>query len=268
MIRQGVSRAALALFAAGCAEKAGEVDKPDAPDMSALVEAYLSPDGVFNDDLAQDILDAARAVRDLVEALGVDDAILDALETAFDFDAGGGEGEGEGEGIAAIGEMIEGDGYLEVTRICNGWGAEPEPDPENGTIALVVGFTEAGIDPVIWGDAADCEYRLGDARVRIDAGGVEDDWDVRLWVGDSITFESFGESPIIIDVDLAAAIDDVADVADFDFQVDPATGAIEVRVEAGGGFVAVSVAGETWRIRASNGEFDCDPVDETCVPAE
>jgi hypothetical protein len=206
----------LALTAAGSTVgcRPPKEEKPAAPDMSELLQAYDHPgDGIGEQDL--DALYAAfcrtfsvtgeicgwEAVQDMVcaaddpgcSACAGLDPIFEALNAAgvdlqsggVDADAGvaaasvGGAGDGDGAGHGEDATTIfSGEGWARLTRVCGGHGKQPVADRENGTVALTVGFSDRGLDRVIWGDFDACKMSIAgrdielDGQVRVDLGGV------------------------------------------------------------------------------------------------
>lgn len=114
------------LLPAGC--KRATVEKPEAPDMSAIVQAYEAPSATFDDATARELERWLLDNLQIVNELGIEQAAIDAARKAVE------------EGHRA-----------ETTR-------KPRPDPANGKLDLTAGFTDNGIDPVVWGRSSACKY--------------------------------------------------------------------------------------------------------------
>src|SRR5688572_16366463 len=158
---------ALIVMTACAAEE--ERDKPEAPDMSELIAAYAAPTANFDLDGATEL---QPFVEEKVRALIDFDAIVDRLQ----------------ETIAALNEepsfaptraiVLEGEGTARVERICTGFG-DPEPPVDkdaNGFIELTAGYSNDGLDPVVFGGATACQEQVAGARLQVSG-------DVNLFVG-------------------------------------------------------------------------------------
>ncbi len=225
---------AIAGSAVGC--RPVKEEKPAAPDMSEVVQAYDHPQGSI-DGQSLDAVYAAicesvsaggmlcgwETIEDLVceaddpgcslcagldpifEALDAAGVDLESWGGASDaaaagVDAGSAAPEEEGERPASV---FTGEGWARLTRICPGHGAQSAADRANGEVALTVGFTEQGLDRVVWGDFDNCKMAIAgsdielDGQVRVDLGGVlglEGAWDFRPTVQIEGGLESGGET--------------------------------------------------------------------------
>ncbi len=159
----------LCLGAVGCGG-ADVAEKPTPPDMSALIDAYRAPTGDLD---AASLNDVVALITETVAAIDSADALVSLLDEILD-----GALEETGSGIAPVGKSIgmrqqavslEGDGFVEIRYICSGFGANaPIDEDENGSIRLTATFTEAGVDPVVWGNLAGCKETTGDGDLVID----------------------------------------------------------------------------------------------------
>ena len=128
------------------------------------------------------------------------------------------DGTGEPEsssGAARLGPSVhaipvDGEGFVRLEHVCRGWEGAAAPDPANGMLSLVVGFTERGLDPVIFGDFVDCRETLRERRLFF-AGGL------RVYVGNGLQAGTVGDAPVLIS--LAADVD-VDDEPLFDVEID------------------------------------------------
>jgi hypothetical protein len=256
---------------------AKDIDKPTPPDMSALVEAYIAPQGVFDDGSVNDVLDAVADALDALETLGITDqldAMFTELRDATAEDASAAEStpnQADGPGAAPQGEVetdgrsirIEGEGFFEVERICDGWGPNPTPDSDNGNLRLNVNVTDLRVDPVVWATTSACRYIQDGVPIVLDAGSRRDVGDLRVFVGNNLAVEDLGTTPIIVDIDVLAGIDpqgggDSGNI-DFDVRINPDTGMIEIRVPIASGDLIVGTSDSTVvSVRGGNGLFACD----------
>jgi hypothetical protein len=257
---------------AGCSGQREErKEKPKPPDMSVLRAAYDAPGGALDDALMKQVAVQASEAAGLLSELAVDDQLLGAVEAAL----AGINGQAGNEPQARPGETtgtrrqelaIEGDGWLRATRICNGWGAQPVPDPENGTLVLTATFSEKGPDPTLWGSTNACKYRVADLEVLLDSGAGAGS-DLRLWIGEGLGWSDLGTQPILFDLDMDAELQASPLPLRLDFRLDLAEERVELRigVASGGDVVVVMGGGQIVGVRAINGLFSCDPVPRTCV---
>ncbi len=286
----------LAVMAAGCRNDApsGKVEKPAAPSMQALIDAYAAPTAALD---AAGIVQLAAAVGQRIataDSLVIDQRIIDAGRTALAQlnqqtgaagpvlpQTGGltleqapppsaGAIPQDDVAVTAQALTVKGEGYLVVTRICDGWGAVPVPDLANGTMQLTVGFTEQGVDPVLWGTLALCKYRYGEHTVQLDGRSPDRNaGDVRVYVGSNVTVDTFGAfvEPLVVEL-VAQVILDGAEVAgQLSFQIDVNTRAIALLVPIGAGNVIVSLdtTRQSAQVRATNGTFSCDLAAQRCT---
>jgi hypothetical protein len=194
----------------------------------------------------------------------LDEMLGPAIDEADD-----GEGDDDDDGASARrlapgrhDYTIEGDGFLRVTHTCRGFGAVAPPiDPEaNGALSAVVGFSERGLDPVIWGDFDRCEIVVDDRDVRFDGG-------VALYVGENLRIGGLGTQPILFQLGATVEVDgDELVDGGFDFQVCPpradgcAPGTVELLIGAGEGETLVffvDASREAGGFRGANGTWDC-----------
>ena len=243
------------------------VEKPTPPDMAALVAAYDAPTA----DLTQDnVAGVKAAVDDLLaalEATGLDEELLEeieaAAETQTDEDIASYEREGQIGTIRARQRIDE--GFLTATRICAGWGPEPVPNQtENGQILLNANFNDEGFDPVAWGEIRNCRYRIGDSLIEVRGRDEATPGSFSVYLGEDVPFENTAQGPTIWDLDARALVDEVELSLDFDFKIDAPNDRVEARIFVDQGYV-IAVAGLTLvGVRATNGDFSCDPAAGTC----
>jgi hypothetical protein len=233
-----------------------EVDKPAAPDMAPIVASYDKPAGTLDAETLRRAIPLAQTRSVLVTATDIYTALQDGLNA-------GAETYRQEHGAQS---GFESAGWLRVTRICNGLSDTPAPDPANGQLVLTMGFTEQGLDPVIWGGATACQYRIGGKNIVLaDASSAQ--FGLRVWIGTSLTFAQLASAPAILALDLVATVDGAVSDARFDFRIGDATTPVELRFDGTGGDVIAGVHAATSNLafRAVNGNFECDLPTQTCV---
>lgn len=272
----------LVLIASGCRNDAptGQVDKPIAPSMQATIDAYTFPNGVLD---AAGVFELAGAVAQrtaVIDSLSVDVRILDAARAAIaqvNQQAGVQAPpvvlpQALRAGDVAVSSQaltVAGEGFLVVTRICDGWGAAPIPDFANGTMQLTVGFTERGVDPVMWGSLALCKYRLNEHFVQLDGRSFDRSrGDVRVYIGNNVTTTMFGTfvEPILVELEAQVILDGMEVAGFLSFQIDVNTRAMAMLVPLATGNVIVTLdaARVGALVRAGNGTFSCDLAAQRC----
>jgi hypothetical protein len=243
------------LLSAGCEPPPLVI--PAAPDMGQLVQSYETPSARF-DPAEADELRVALAVLDaLLERTAIATYVFDVLESVVnETEETGSENEDEGEAGAA--ELtLDADGYLRVKRICDGWVTPAVPDVEaNGQLDLTTTFTENGLDPVIWGNAASCRYLAGETRLEL-RQTPGSPYGISVYWGQGVDIESLAETPLLFALNLTGVLGDEELELELDFRT--VTGReIEYRIERGGGSFIASIAQDgAITLRAENGTFEC-----------
>lgn len=243
-------------------------DRPEPPDMSALVEAYAHPTADLDQPTADQLAADLRARLDLSDALDdletfVDDVLAPSLEQ---------EGSARRRDTTSS-VTLEGDGFARIEHVCRGWGTDALVDEEaNGHLALTTTFTDAGFDPVIWGEAVGCRTLIAGHEVLFDGG-------INLWIGEDLAIDRFGDGPILFQLLAALEVDgDSWADAEFDLEICPGAattcvpGTADVKVDvAGGNLVFYLAPGRTeGGFRAANGDWPCtfDGSDAVCTNGE
>lgn len=249
--------------------EAKNVDTPTPPDMSALLARYEAPSAPMDLDTVSEIVVRQQEVLGLFQDLGGMQPLLESL-----FAMGGGasastDTESVEAGLAPLdveavhgalqagGQVVEGDGYLFLTRVCEGWDGATVPDEAtNGSIRLTAVFDDEGFDPVVWGVAEGCripngEHRLlFDGKVRIHSG--------TLFSGDTAALE------ILLSFEGRADYDDKTYETDMSFRSLVSRERLEIDLEVEGGNVLFFTAGDAQGFEAANGSWDCDFALGTC----
>ena len=247
-----VCAALLSVVPLACSEK-NNVDKPEPPgDIDPIVYAYahptleLTPQTVLDTVTGQEVISAT--MNRLTESFP---QVVDAVDTALNAD-------GEADQIGASGDgksrpiNVTGSGFLIVKRICPGWEPDAAPDEKkNGLMDLTVNFTEAGIDPVVWGDLRSCRFLVADEYLTLHGS-------IQLHVGENLKFDGFGTTPIVTLLRGTLQVGDATEGSlDVDFRLLP-SGVVEYRVFVGDEFVVYWDRVTERGFRAANGTFSCN----------
>ena len=247
--------AILMALAPGCAEQMPE-PKPVAPDLSALLASYQNPTLTLDQQTMPLVADGMAPVAAMVDKAR---ALVPAIQAVLEQSAAEATKPSSLQRPPSLApQAITGEGFAVVDRICPGW-EDAGPNPANGYLHLTVGFTEQGIDPVVWGTAEAC--KLG-----INGSGATLSGSVQLSLGNaSVKPEAVLSTPLLLQVQLELTIGESTESIATDFRVDPA-GALEYRVFVGE-LAAVYWDQVTERgYRAANGRFTCDFDLKQCVP--
>lgn len=251
------------------------VDKPDAPRMRTL-DAYDAPTAEISRDRLDDLLAQSAIFVAAVDQLGIERTLLQSLRAGL---AQVGSSSGSARRIDSSGLAVQqhalslpGNGYVEVRRICDGWNVAPVADPDNGELQLIAGFTESGIDPVVWGTVTACRYRLSGHQVQLDGLAADPaQGDVRLYVGENAAADELVTfpDPVVVELSAQATVDGQAlATTELNFRIDLQTRALELLVPLGSGYALVRVdpaRGGTLEARGVNGTFSCEPEALRCV---
>jgi hypothetical protein len=253
----GLTRAAsiAALLASGCEPPPLAI--PVAPDMDALVQSYEVPSAPFDPAEADELRIALGVFDALLERTAIASYVFDVLESVVNqTEETGSETEDEVEEDG--GKLtLDADGYLRVTRICDGWVAPAVPDvEENGELDLTTTFTENGLNPVIWGSARRCRYLAGETRLELRqiAGRP---YGLSVYWGQGVDIDSLADMPLLFALNLTGVLGEEELDLEIDFRT--STGQeIEYRIERGvGSFIASIAENGTITLRAENGTFEC-----------
>lgn len=235
----------LALAAgAGCGTTAGEA-APRPPDLDPIIAEYERPSAAFDPNGALAVSEAAQAIAGQLAALAIESE-LDALWNAF----------ASSEVDSTLQSALEGSGFVRVTRICPGWLATPVANAEaNGRQVLTARFTQAGLEPTVWGDVRRCRYRFEDTQIQIDTDGSED-FSLALHHDSDASGEADAGGLLVV-LRLHATVDGESSDLSTDFRI--LDDGLEYRLERDdGSMIARWDAGGWLSLRATNGEFSCD----------
>ncbi len=251
-------------------------DKPVGPDMDALVAAYDAPTAALDQTVADELAVQLRDHLGITDSLAaVEEQVRTLLEEVFEEDDGEastlrrGEEETEDDGGRQV--VLEGDGFAIIERVCAGWGPEPTIDEDaNGSLRLTATFSEAGIDPVIWGELDGCREIIEGFQVGADGG-------INVHTGAPLSLSRLGETPLLFQLLAEIEVDgEELPGQDLDFRLCPpgATecrpGTVEAMVERADGthlnFLFDIESRDQLSVLAANGEWSCalDAGDASC----
>jgi hypothetical protein len=179
-----VSTKFVAIWATGliavCSPGCSNLELPEPPDMSKLVEAYENPDGMLDPDNPADLGDqVVAAVNDArtgapIELSNKLAASLSKIggNSQSQPDEDGEDGE-DGEGGASsgaqtvAGSKIEVAAVVKVHHICGGWDNRIDEDI-NGSADVTLTLDRAGMIPTVWGELSRCRFERGDVDAELD----------------------------------------------------------------------------------------------------
>jgi hypothetical protein len=231
--------------------------------MSQLVDDYEHPSATFDPGDAPELFAAIAVTDGLLAQTDLRAQLIDVLDEVIDQADDVSNEDGTIDTNGAIDLRIKADGYMRVTRICDGWELPRTPDAAtNGSMQVTATFSERGLDPIVWGAAAACRYRAGDSRIELDQ--VNDSQDaVSVYWGESVQRRDLDERTLLADLNLSARVDGQRLALDFDFR-SLSDGTIEYRLLQGNrALIAQLDDAEAVTVRAANGTFSCGS-DRTC----
>jgi len=223
---------ALTVLVSGCVEEL-PVDMPTPPDLGALLRDWEGPTAEFTDHTAMDVAISSAKKLGMAEDLGTCDASGQCSGPAVligALGALGGSGTETSElapGVEQrrdalqIGDTaVEAEGFARIRMKCAGWDGG---SPDENAMVITVTFSDAGLQPVVWGQFSDCRITSGGSDLYLDAG-------VHLHLGESFDLAKMGQTPLLFQLqgDLGVGERDLIDL-DLDFEVSPEDG-LEIRV--------------------------------------
>ncbi len=236
-----------------CQEELPE-QKPTAPDMGGLVGSYAQPTlGLDASNIAQ-VSESTVTVRGTVDAMrALVEEIRSSVSGGIDeSEKGTTSGSAVKPGLRV--QALEGEGFITVHRICPGWETGDGPNEADGALDVVVGFTERGVDPVIWGTATAC--KLGAESSAIQVSGA-----VNVYIGENVAFDAFASAAMLFQMSVELTTSGGVEKVETDFRMKllPAEEqSLEYRVFAGEGFTVYGETTAARGYRAANGTFSCD----------
>ncbi|MFT3925358.1 MAG: hypothetical protein QM778_22660 [Myxococcales bacterium] len=241
-----------------------KIDKPPPPDMTSLIESYREPTGVLNDETIGPAYESLNATFGFLKPIcGWDDDVLteacqaggkcflcDGLDPMSQAFTSVSESD---EGARELSSKISGiEGYMKMTRICPGFGAEPTLNKANGVIDLTIGFTSRGIDPVFGGTMNECQVLINDVPTTMDG-------DISIAYERSFFLDELDELEPIVRFRGTISNSGGSDDFDANLQFSPVEGAnfaVVFDVPDEGSYKFVNGVSGTG-IEAANGRFSC-----------
>lgn len=260
--------AGLLLCAPACGEDLA-VEMPEPPNMSALVTAYETPSADLTAETADEVVTSALELLESVETMGGITEILEALASTS-----GEEEQTADQSLTAEDQLgvvtqsltfgdisVTGEGFMRITRICNGWGESPPISmADNGYMNLTTIFSDSGLNPVIWGQMAACKYEAESNRILIESG-------VNLYIAGLSDITNIESQPILVQLTGQLEANDVELSIPADFRT-LSDGVIEIRLPVGAGNVIFFSGESGMGFRAANGTFTCDLTNNECQNEE
>ena len=271
---------AFATCLSGCPEEASE-EKPSGPNMAPLVASYANPDLPLTQETAQAVIDELSQVvvetgafcgwseiedllcegADCLNCSGLD-ALLEAVGSLENDDESI-ETHSDGlvfrqQALEVGSQEVEGDGFFRITQTCRGWDSTSQsPDPANGEFKLIVGFSDDGVDSVIFGDFSQCKMLVNEEQALLDGT-------IGIYVGDTFTVESRSQTDLLVEFEGSLQLNDQALEGSFDFKVLSA-GGLELRVQVVDENIVLKAADSRLSLRAANGEWNCSFQEQQCT---
>lgn len=239
--------AALGLAACGGPEP---IEQPTPPDMRETVQGFAAPRGRFTQDTAGEVLD------DALERFGVASGIggLGFLPGIVGGAGGGETAEGElrshEQPLALGGSTFEGEGFITIKHTCPGWEGGTTPDPADGSVGLTANFSDAGIEPVIWGGFNACRWDFDGVQAELEP-------DVAFFVGDAFNLEAPDASNLVFALTNGTiALDDQLFTQNLELSL--TEDGLAVLVDVPGGEVVFAPTEAAIEIRDADGTWLCD----------
>ena len=272
----------VAIALLGCEEEI-PVEKPPPPDMSALAAAYDNPTATIS---AETMPDIAQALSQYIGINGLLCGWQDVSDMACD-----GDGCMPCDGLQVLLDLLErleevqqteqselivegdlaqtqqplviggvniaGEGFMRVRYICPGWGQQPVADEAaNGRLELIIGFTDAGFDPVMWGTFFACRARFSGSDFYVDGA-------LSASTGKTFFFEDMDDLTFLVEIVGDVRMDGQTHVGTIDMRLST-TGEAELRLPVGDENAIFFARSNVYGFRAANGEWTCDMAQLTC----
>jgi hypothetical protein len=167
--------------------------------------------------------------------------------------------------------LLTDQGYMQITRLCNGWGAQPSPDPANGNMQLTIGFQDQTVDPVLWGTFTLCRYLGGSSQIQLAGAAGAASGPLNCYLGGPLPWANVGQTPLLFTVDFGVELNGAASLLQSAFRIDPVLDTIELLEHTSEGDLLVLLSAgsaslsQLLSVRAKNGNFSCDELARTCT---
>lgn len=245
----------------GCKD---DVDIPEGPDLTPLVNEYDSPSGTLDEENVARVAAVATEKLETVESIGDLDFVVDTLnatkDTVEDFAAADGDPDPD------VGGTVRVSGVARVRTICPGVTGELDASV-NGTLNVNVPFRENRLSPVVFGAFDRCSFRVAREEGGARTIPVLIDSSIAANIGTGVSFELAGLDAVLYRLKGTAK---VSAAPTFDLDTDFRTfrdGRVEVRVAAADGDVIPFVNRDTLAsgIRTRDADFCCDFGERVCI---
>lgn len=267
------------LSSAGCSKEKA-VAKPKAPDMKPAVEALTNPTATLDKTQIAAVVKQVFNTHDLLTKVGIHRPVsraMGAIKAGSSKKQSSQSVESDSPSLQiqeypteqAFG--VNGGGWVMVTRICDGWGEQPSPNPENGTMVLNAGFTETGVDSVVWGKLRSCKYPVEideDTTYQIAINGGDNDLALSVYIGDAISFSGIDVQPFIAIIDADVTINNTTIPLKTSLRYDYKEKTLDFVLPVPTGTAVARVTGaNTFTLRGATGTLTCDRQKKTCKTA-
>ncbi len=220
--------------------------------MSSVVASYTSPTLYVTHDNIERLIDVRALVAGGVAyAIRFSTLITDGLKTGIGIEPAE-SGESKAEAL-----HIKGSGFLRVKRICKGWETDAPISDALGSLNFIAGFTEKGLDPVVWGTAIQCKTAVDNERLTLDGS-------INWHVGGVVDFNSLGSMPFTFVFATKLTVGSATQDLNQDFRVLP-DGAIEYRVFLDSDYAIYWESGTNHGFKTANGSLACDFMGKICT---
>ncbi len=228
--------------AAGCAEELAR-DMPTSPDMEPVILAFEVPTAELNKANLQTVFESLDEQFQLTErfcgrlegesgaggscvGLEILLASVGAVGKAQQRGEPGETGGTTGQLSAALsfnGTEVSGEGFFDVRRTCPGWGPNAPIDVNtNGGVTLTMTMSEAGFDPVVWGNLNDCRLESEGHKLKVSG-------DFHMYLGVDQGPVVLNPDYVVLEISARVAIDEQVFEGKVDLRI-RMTGKVEVRV--------------------------------------
>ena len=266
----------------GCLPPQSVEEKPTPPDMKSIVSAFEQPTGSVNNERISDAIAKAKQMAKEIQHSSIEELIQDALDAVndglvdhtsntlvrqcIDCEQSSTTPIQKATRTQSNSHGIQGGGWFEAERVCNGWGSAPTPEISNGIVRLNIGFSADGVDPVIWGTVRDCKYLVPSSPAPIKAmlDGGDDDVAVAVYLGEQGAWGQMAHASMIVRLKGSLTLDNESWGLDLAFSIVPAEKKLSVLVPVSDGVVVVEIQDDTIALDAKNGRWQCDLSEMQC----
>lgn len=145
----------LVLFCVVTTACAETLDIPPAPEFDEVLNAYENPSAEVTSEVMAEVGDDILELRNQLEESDVFEELLDVIVSVQEELDEATDEEGN-----LFGEFPTPDGFVEINHTCEGWdstGADEDTET-GGVLQLNMVLRGGDIDPIVWGEAAQCRF--------------------------------------------------------------------------------------------------------------